>query len=147
MFSQPNNSDLFGNIHLSKNLNFDEEGYVKISPRSVSLLSSEDDTDFNIPVAFGRRQSGQFYIATIEDPFEIQIDDSAGITATQDADSGDPPPTFDVDSHGIWWENRWYVTADDILMYKTPSSGDWTDVGSITLTASVQHPLEIFERS
>lgn len=143
-YSQPNNSDLFGNIYYSKNLNFDEEGYIKLSPRAVSLVNSEDNTDFNIPVAFGRKQTGEFEVATTEDPFEIQINDGQGIEANLDDDNDDDaPPAFDFDSHGKWWQNRWYVTDATLLMYKTLSGGNWTDT-AISLTSAVRHPLEVF---
>jgi hypothetical protein len=143
-FSIPGSSDVFGNIHYTKSINLDEEGYIKLSPRAVALLSSSDDTDFNIPVAFGRRTSGQFYVATTEAPFEIQIAESA-VSATQDTDSDDDsPPNLSFDSHGIWWQNRWHVTENQDLVYKTVSNSNWTDAKTAFLTSGKVHQMDVF---
>ncbi len=143
-FLQPNNSDRFGNIHYTKNQNFDEEGYVKLSPRALALISSTDDTDFDIPAAFGRRGSGQFYIAGIDDPFEAQIAETA-VTAAQDTDAdGSTPPALTIDSHGAWFNNLWHVTEDQLIVYKTPSNGNWTDT-AVALTTGKIHALAEFE--
>lgn len=144
-FSIPNNSDKFGNLHYVKNINFDEEGYIKLSPRAVSLINEQDTTAFDIPVAFGRGQSDAFKVVTTDNPFEIQLNGSAGVTATQDTDNGDDaPPTLTFDSHGKWWQNRWYATEDQLLVYKTISNGNWTDT-AVALTASKNHFLEVFK--
>lgn len=145
-FSVPNNSDLFGNIHYTKNINFDEEGYIKQSPRAVNIVDSDYDADFNIPTSFGRLQSSIFYTTTIEDPFIVQIDPTA-MSSVQDTDAGnDAPPSLTIDSTGTWWQNLWHVTTDDGLFSKDPSNGDWTD-RSVTLTSGKAHPVEVFKTS
>lgn len=143
-FIQPNNSDLFGNLHYTKNINFDEEGYLKLSPRSVNIIDATFNTNFNIPLAFGRQQSGAFYIPTTDESFKVQIDNST-TTSLQDADNGGVAvPTCSFDTHAVWWQNRWYVTNNTELNYKTPASGDWTNVGITALTSGYMHALEVF---
>lgn len=145
-FNQTNQSDLFGNIEYTKNINFDELGYMKLSPRCVSLLNSEDDTNFNLPVAIGRVSFGDFYVATAENPYILDISDS-NCSLIEDTDNGnDTPPNLTFDSHGKWWVNRWHVTTDTALFYKTVSNGDWTDT-SVSLTSGKVHPIEAFEKA
>lgn len=141
-FSQPNNSDLFGNIHYTKGVNFDEEGYVKSSSRTVSLLNSVDDANFNIPVSFGRHSAGSFYIATTDTPYKLSLGDGVSSLAA-DNDTGNP--SLDFTSRGKWWRTLWHVTDDTELYYKTKSSGDWTNTGITNLTAGKAHPIEVFE--
>lgn len=143
-FSIPNNSDRFGNLHYVKNVNFDEEGYIKLSPRSVSLINEGDDSNFDLPLAFGRQQSEYFETVTADNPYEVQINETT-LSAVQDTDSdGNGPPQFTFDSHGKYWQNRWYVTEDALLMYKTISNGNWTDT-AVALTSGKNHFLEVFK--
>lgn len=145
-FNQTNESDLFGNIEYTKNINFDELGYLKLSPRCISLLNSEDDTNFNLPISLGRVSFGDVYIATAENPYILDISDS-NCSLIEDTDNGDDsPPNLTFDSHGKWWISRWHVTTDTALFYKTVSNGDWTDT-SVSLTTGKTHPIELFEKA
>lgn len=145
-FNQPNNSDLFGNIWYSKNLNFDEEGYLKLSDRAVSLISSKVDTEFNIPTALGRYSGGDFFIAAVEHPYILSIADSGGSIA-QDTDSdGDAAPDMSFSTTGIWFNNKWNITTSTKLYTKAISTGNWTDQ-SVSLTTGVSHPLCAFEKA
>lgn len=145
-FGQTNNSDLFGNIYYSKNINLDEEGYIKLSPRAISLVSEEDSAAFDIPTAFGRAASGVFNVVTTNEPWETQISASS-VALTHATDDGTSVPNTDFDSHGKYWQNRWYVSTDGTngLFYRA-SNGNWTDA-SVSLITSVRHPLEIFRTS
>lgn len=146
IFKQSNKSDLFGNISKTKSINFDEEGYLKLSNRTVSLLNSTDDTNFNIPVSFGRYTNGSFFVATVETPYILTLSDTQS-SISEDVDDGDDPhPSLDFVTSGKWWRNLWHITNNTKLYYKTLSNGNWTDTG-ITLTTDKLHPLEHFEKS
>lgn len=144
-FTQSNNQ-YFGDIFYSKNIDLDEEGKIKLSPRAVLLRTEEGASAFNIPLAIGVRNSGQFFIATAENPWTATINDGGGITDGRDEDNdADSPPNLTTDSHGVWWQGRWYTTEDDDLYYKTASNGNWTDVNiSAAMTSGVRHPLCVF---
>lgn len=147
-WQQYNGSDKFGNISNSRNINLDRDGYIRLSPRTASLLSSKDEAAFNLPTSFGRRAGGDFEVVTIENPWEITINDIE-LDYDVDNDTGDDdPPNFDIDSRGLWWENKWHVVDGgnpSILMYKTMSNGNWTDTSVTDLTNGVAHPLESFK--
>ena len=137
-FSQPNTSDLFGSIWYTKNMNFDEQGYAKLSSRAVSLFSEDDDAQFNIITAISR--SG--LLVTTEEPFKSTITPTS-ISITEDADSGNPSLAFH--SRGVSYHDKWLVTSDTKLYSKTSST--WTDTtgsGTSALTSGVAHPLEVF---
>lgn len=144
-YSQTNLSDLSGNVWYTRNINFDEKGYMKLSPRCVSVFSDnatdpDYDVDFESPTSIGRYGTS-FYIGSTEQPFKSTFD-VATFSTTQDTDTG-TPGVLSSNSRGVWWQNRWYATTQTKLYYKTVSSGTWTDTG-ITLTTGVPHPLVVF---
>lgn len=145
-WKQTNKSDLVGNIEYSKNLNFDT-GYLKLSSRCVSLLNDVTDTDFDIPNSFGRYTNGGFSLVTSDNPYLIDLGNTA-ILITKDTDSDDDaPPNLTFNSFGKWWNNKWHVTTDTALYYKTISNGNWTDTGITALTSGIPHPIESFEKA
>jgi hypothetical protein len=143
-FTITNTSDLRGNIWYTKNINFDEEGYMKLSSRVVSLQSEQDDSDFDIPISYGRTASGSFLSVTADAPWVMNADQSTGLTVQQDADTGVPTggtlATFDV--WGCWWQNRWYMSTATGLYYK--SGGVWTNASITATTTGKVHPIAVF---
>jgi hypothetical protein len=136
-FSQPNNSDLFGNIWYTKNMNFDEEGYAKLSSRCVSFKSEKDDSAFDIPVSFGR-DGLEFHIVTTDSPFDLSLTES-NFSITEDINTDNPVLT--VDSWGKWFQNRWHATTATEIWYTT--GGAWTDT-AVSLTSGKVHAMEVF---
>lgn len=144
-YSQTNLSDLSGNVWYTRNINFDEKGYLKLSNRSVSVFSDQStdpnyDTDFSSPTSIGRYGSS-FFINSTEQPFKSELG-PVTFTTTQDVDSG-VPSNLSTNSRAVWWQNRWYVTTQTKLYYKTVSGGAWTDTG-VVLTTGIPHPVVVF---
>lgn len=137
-FSQPNTSDLEGNIFYSRNVSFDENGYVRLSNRAVTIGSEEDDSNLDIPIAFGRKTAGAWNVVSPDEPLDMTISETA-LSVVLDSDSGTPDGTFNAG--GRWWQNRWYATGPTGVFYKVGTA--WTDPG-LALTAGVPHPLEVF---
>lgn len=139
-FTQPNKSDLFGNISYTKNINFDEDGYMKLSSRSVRIYSEADGGAFDLPASFGRLSSGVFQIISADQPFKTSLVRNSSALAVQDTDTA--APDLDFDSTGCWYRNRWH-TVDDAgnLFYKSGST--WTDT-TVNLTVGVTHAMEVF---
>src|SRR4030067_2536454 len=134
-YAVSNASDLKGNIWNTRNINLDEEGYIKLSSRAVSILSEEDDADAQLAVAFGRSGSingtNTFNILTTDLARTADISETA-LPLTQDSAS----PQFSADSHGRWYINLW-TTAETNDFY-TGSAGAYTDRGN--LTSGKMHP-------
>lgn len=142
--SVPNNSDLFGTLHYTKNINLDEEGYIKLSPRTASIISEKDNANMELPIAFGRTASASivsFNVVTSEDPFTVVISETE-VSATED--TGTDNPNFTLDSHGTWYRNLWTVASDTDFLTKGSSlaGATWTDRGN--LTTAKAHPMETF---
>lgn len=143
IFSIQPKSDLFGNIWYTKNMNFTEQGYAKLSSRAVSIVSKKDLSNFNIPISFGRYGT-DWDIVTADKPWLLSITGSA-VTTQQDTVSG--APQLESQSTGTWWQNLWHVVKDNTstvgLYAKSNLASTWADK-SVSLTEGVAHPIEVF---
>jgi hypothetical protein len=145
-WTQPNDSSKFGSILYSKNINLDENGFLKLSPRSVNIFDSSgsvsnvSSTNFNIPVAFGRYSNGSYRLATIDEPFNIDI---SIISKTIAEDSSSSNPNLTTNSHGCWWQNRFYESTSTTVSYN--SVGTWTADVITGLSSSYRHCLCVFK--
>lgn len=137
----PNNSDLFGNIWYTRNINLDEEGYLKLSPRMVKL-TPDSEVNFGLPLAFGRINYISYNVVTSANPYKVDISET-GATSTLDTATSAPTTTFD--SHGRWYKNLWHVTDTDDLFFTNGSAfTEITDGTPANLTASKTHFIENF---
>lgn len=141
-FTITNTSDVSGNIWYTKNINFDEDGYIKLSSRSVALQTEVDNSDFDIPLSFGRTGVSSFLTPTADKLWKLNYTLSGGLTSSIDSDTGTPGGAFDFGSFGTWWQNRWYVTTATGLYYKSGST--WTNTSITATTSGVAHPIEVF---
>jgi hypothetical protein len=137
---QSNNSDLMGSLHYTKSINLDEDGIIKLAPRSVLIKTENGDGDFDIPTSIGRFATSTFYIPTLDKEFVLETG-SGNVSLV--ADVGTSVPSPGVSSSGRWWQNLFHVTTSTKMWYKTPANGDWTDT-AISLTTAVSHPIEVF---
>lgn len=146
-WTQTNKNNKTGSMWYSKNLNFDKEGYIKLSPRSINIFDNTattpnlGSTNFAYPTAFGRYSEGTFRLATTNEPFDINISNTAK-TIAEDGTSNNPNLT--TVSHGVWWQNAWHVTTAQNLRSNT--AGTWSgDLISNLSSTSKRHYLAVFK--
>jgi hypothetical protein len=143
-YSQPNNSDKFGSIWASKNINLDEEGYLKLSPRTIMIANRTDDVSFGHPNAIGRWMEGNYLVATADKNYNIVI--SPVDNPAPDVNTGNGNPTTALGGGGVFWQNLWFATdADKVFsrVVNTDSAAIWT-LRISGLTSTVQHRLAVF---
>lgn len=149
-WTQNNKSDLSGSIFYSKNMNLDEDGYFKLSPRMMAIESEEDNTNFSYPTAVGFSQytfsneQSLVQLGTADDHFTFTISNT-GFSVTEDNHASAPDGSNN--SSGVFWQNRWHVSESTVVTSKG-ANGDytatWTD--RITgLASATPHPLEVFK--
>lgn len=148
--SVPNNSDLFGTLWYTKNITLDEEGYLKLSPRAISIQSEKDTTNIRLPVAFGRKNSNTSIIPQTE--FALTQSGTKGYWVVLsegginfNVDIGTGVPTLSADSHGKWYRNLWHVTDDAALYSKAGIADVQTYTSRAALTTGKAHPIEVFK--
>jgi len=148
-WTQPNNSDRLGSLAYTKNINLDEQGYIKLSPRAISLFDSSgnvtniSDEDFNYLSAIGRSDYGTMNLVTADEPFNLTINSNTKDIAE---DTATDNPNCDATSHGIWWQNCWYVSTNTTISYKD-INGDWTADAIGSLTSGKRHYMAVFDDS
>lgn len=146
-WTQPNNSDKFGSLAYTKNINLDEEGYIKLSPRSVRVYSDVENADFGIPLAIGRHSEGAYQVATSSDAnFQATIAEEQNTWAEND---GSNNPTLTTLSHAVWFKGLWHATTATGVFHRPATGGSgqaWTSA-SIALTSGKKHYMAVFQSS
>lgn len=151
-WTQPNTSDKFGSLWATKNINLDEPGYIKLSPRSVRVLSEElnvttgnAEGDVGIPVGIGKFSQGEFQVATTSNAnFNVDID--SGTLATTE-NSGTDNPLLTDDSHAVFFQGRWFATTATEIYSKASDgnpSATWASSGITLSTNNAVHYMEVF---
>lgn len=145
-FLQTNLSDLLGNIWYTKNMNFDEQGYAKLSSRSATIASIEDYSNFGYPLSIGRYDLlGNAYITTAnatDNVFDITLT-NGGLGVNGNGTIGGNRPLGSNNNRGAWWQNAWHVTTNTGLNYYIPTT--WTAKLTSVFTTGFPHPLEVFK--
>lgn len=142
-WSQPNTSDKEGNLWATKNVNLDESGYIKLSPRAVLAVSIDDDANFETPVAIGQYGANDFQVMTAESNYVVDLSDIS-IGATEDSGTNNPNGT--LNSHGRFFKNLWLATTQTTVVSKD-ANGDANDAWTerVTgLTSGLRHYIDVF---
>lgn len=141
-YTQPNNSDLFGVLSATKNIDLDSEGYIALASRTALLAAKRGGAFANLGMvtSFGRYGLGELLAMTTDAPFDINLDTSA-LSVAEDTGTGNPAGTNS--NRGTWFNSRWYATGGTSLSWRTAASDTWTSAG-ITLTVGKVHAVAAF---
>lgn len=139
-WSQPNNSDRFGTLFATRNMDFDTEGYARLAKRPRSLYDSTLDADFGEVIGMAYDNSVErYYVLTEGKIFYI---DSTLKTVTEDANAN-VPTNISSRSDIVSFNDYIYVSAgitDDLRRW---SGSAWsTSVYSLTSDTA---PMAVFE--
>lgn len=136
-WSQPNTSDLFGNVYVTKNITFDTEGYLKLSYSPRAAIDESVDADFDNPAVILFSEDYGYFTETWDSAFEIDTQILL-VRPAQITTAG--VPLGDIQSDAVFFGGLMPVSQDTDVDYYDPSANTWTDT-NISLTASGQHPL------
>jgi len=143
-WTQINDSEKFGSIAYSKNLKFDERGFMKLSPRTVTIMDEDEDAQFNVANIIGKSAGGTLVINTNEAVFDAVI--STTVRSFTE-NTGTNEPTMTPDSHGAYFNDLWFGTTNTTVVSKSLTglaAATWTD--RVTgLTSARRHYLEVFK--
>lgn len=138
-----NASDKEADVFYVENINFDERGYAKLSPRMVRVYSDNDDANFGLPLAIGRMSDGEYQVCTNDANWQASISVVAK-SLTEDTGASNPTTTFDSD--GGWFQGLWHVSTDTaVLSRPATGGGSQAYTSRITgLTSGIRHILAYF---
>lgn len=138
-WNQPNVSDLFGTVFVTKNITFDQRGYLTLSnsPRAVITAAT---TDFNNVAAMIHNGDYDYFVATWGRAFEVN-DSPLSIAPTLIATAG--VPSTDIQTGVDYLGGLMIVSQDTDVDYYDTSANTWTDT-NISLTNNGQHQVVNF---
>lgn len=140
IWEKANNSNLFGTMFVTKNLTFDEEGYLKLSYSPRGIIDESIDADVGLPVTIVRGEDYPYFLGTSDETFDAEYE-LLDTRPTQIATAGVTAPGIDGDAKYI--SGQLIVSSSTDVDYYTDSTNTWTDT-NISLTSGVQHPIESF---
>jgi len=131
-------NDRLPDIVETRNMNFDEEGYVKLSRRTVNVYDVTDEADWDTPQGYYMSSIGDYSVATSDEMFEVDLGTStSGFSASQDARANVPSPVSDTST--TFFNDEFVVTESTGASSRSGTT--WTDrSGTITLTSGKRHP-------
>ncbi len=137
---QSNQSDLYGNISVTKNITFDQEGYLKLSHSPRAVMDENIDSDFNNPAAIISSEDFGYFTVTWDSCFEINTE-----VLSERPTEISSAPGGDIQADAVFFGGLMPVSQDTDLDYYDPSSNAWTDTNiSLTNTSQSQHPIVNF---
>ena len=137
--SQLNRNDVTGTIQMSKNINLDEEAYIKLAPKTVAFFTTDDDAAFDrsdaINVGDGEIliNSDQVFTGDLDLTTNKNFNNRSG-------DTNAPSPSVEDD---VIYFNGVPVVSDGSSVSYEGSSGVWTDITGLT-SASGPTSLAVF---
>lgn len=136
IWNQPNTSDLFGNIFVTKNITFDRRGYLSLS-HSPRAVITEATANFGNVAAMIHNADYSYFVASWDAAFSVA--DAPLLTApTEIATAG--VPSTDIQTGVDYLGSLMVVSQDTDVDYYNSSANTWTDT-NISLTNSGQHDV------
>lgn len=139
-WNQANQSDLFGNVHVTKNITFDTEGYLNLSYSSRASMNETIDADFDNPAVMLFNEDYNYFVATWDSAFQT---DSNILKSYPIQITTSGVPSTDIQTDAVWFGGLMAVSQDTDLDYYNVSANTWTDT-NISLNNNGQHPLQNF---
>lgn len=146
---QLNSGETFGSLFGTRNINFDQEGYLKLALRPSALVyGTSNFTDVN-SISYLRTEDSVivnpgYYILTGDNsgrPFRIDLTTGVPYDLTADTNGGSIGGSRKYDA--LVWQGRWYVSGDTRFAYHN-GNATWTiNLGS--LTTGNYHPMCVHE--
>jgi hypothetical protein len=127
-------------IIYAHNVNFDDEGRVALSSRTIEIASSDDDADFQLSLAMTNNAGADGTVFTTDKVFDISFDDTVTMF-----DVSELNPSFgeipDGDQYGtiVQFNNLTHIIENDRILKYDGGATPWSTTG-ITLTGTVHHP-------
>jgi hypothetical protein len=114
-----NASDLIPNIQYVRNIDMDEEGYLKLSPPFLRLHSGDETSDFGLLDDAIKGSSSGYKFITDDKIYDMDLGDG---TATLDASA---PSGADEMRFNTWKGGLWYVNAVGDIYSLTANGTTW----------------------
>lgn len=141
-WNQPNNSDLHGNIFYTKNVLFDDQGYLELSPAPKAVINNTVNADFDNCAVIIKSEDHGYLAVTWDELFNVS-NDILKTTPVLNTDTG--VISGDIQSDAAWFSGKLVVSQDTDVDYYDPVTNTWTDTNiSLSTSNTIQHPVVNF---
>ncbi len=123
------------NILATKNITFDDAGYITLANRMADVFDEVDSANFRVPVTVYQNPAATKEVGTGNSPFSIGL---AALPFSISADGLSNQPTGSNNTSHAYFVSRWTVSTNSGFVYYNGSA--WTNP-SPSLTSGVRHPL------
>lgn len=128
---QENKNNLSGTIYKSKNIDLDEEGYIKMSAPSFAVMTTDNDADFDTVDAMLPSNSTIF----LNSGQVFSGDMNLNVLTNRTADTNKPTPNVEEDV--VFFNETEVVSDDGVVKYRSAST-TWT---SVTTSFTSSEPI------
>lgn len=118
---QDNKSDITGTIYQSRNINLDEDGYIKLAEATYAQFTTDDDAEFNTVDAMFPSDSNIYMNS------DQVFSGRAGIDYLKNHSGDTDSPTPSVEEDVVYF-NGTEVVSDGGSIYYRSASPTWTSV-------------------
>lgn len=135
---QTNSSDLSGSIFATKNISFDTEGYIKLSPPSIAIMTTDNDADFETCDSLFISDNITMFLS---DNVFSSTDIAYSAFTDRGTDTGVPTPAVEED--GVYFNDTEVISDGNNIFYRSAST-TWTSV-SLSLTSTTPTCMAVFD--
>lgn len=137
---QLNQNDTSGSLFVTKNITLDRLGNIKLSPPSVAIMTTDDDSNLDIADSLFQSANGLYVNSK-----EVFNSSSVKLDKLNSLSSNTNHPTPNVEEDGIYFNGTEVVTDDNGLVYKSAATA-WTVVSpALGLTAGSPTQMAVFD--
>lgn len=131
--SQPNSSDVQGTIYATRNIDLDEEGYIKLSPGVIDFYNEAADADFGNVQSMFHGSNVYFVGGDLFREGTIEFNSTPqNVTATDTT-----PPSPGPEEDGVFFNGTEVVSDGSNVKYN--ASGTWTTISG-TQSPAIGNP-------
>lgn len=150
LWSVVNSNDKLPDLSATRNLSFEKQGYLRLSKPVISYYSEEDDSDFGLPLFYGKLLAGLYYVLTDEAQFELDMfnfgTSTGGYLSCSQTSATNAPvnnSSFGYMAGGcIFNDQVVYSTFEEIFTHGLSAfSNSWTDRALSSSLGTQPHPL------
>jgi hypothetical protein len=135
---QTNKGEFSGSIYASKNINLDEEGYIKLSETPIAYFTQDNNADLD-PADAMFPSDGALFING-DEVFSGTLNDSFSLT-NRSTDTGSPSPGVEED---VIYFNATEVVSDGASIYYRSASTTWTAISMTGFTTTVPTAMAVW---
>lgn len=122
---QTNNSDLFGTLFMSRNMDFTKAGYASLAKRARALISSGSTANFGRVGSIGYYDdTSEYFIFTNDRPYKLSFASDAVTITDESGTSNIPAMDLLCRNDQVNWQGYLYATSTTSL--RRYNSGGWS---------------------